>query len=125
MSKPVVYSDTCYICNDPDFERMNLPLCRPCDVCGAHVAADETICIHGHIQASDPFDLYIICLVYGLPMKRELQQEAAEVIVLNDGETFQECVQRYVDNMLDEFAIGANIDGNLIEPTDEHFTNFI
>ena len=41
---PVVYSPTCYICNDPDYARMGLPLCRACPVCGGHVAADDTRC---------------------------------------------------------------------------------
>ena len=34
----------CYICNDSEFSRMGLPLCRKCPVCGGHVAADDTVC---------------------------------------------------------------------------------
>lgn len=34
----------CYICEDPDFARMGLPLCRACPKCGGHVAADDTRC---------------------------------------------------------------------------------
>lgn len=41
---PVVYSPTCYICNDPEFAQMGLPLCRKCPYCGGHVAADDSIC---------------------------------------------------------------------------------
>ena len=41
---PVVYSPTCYICNDPEFAQMGLPLCRACPVCGGHIAADDTRC---------------------------------------------------------------------------------
>jgi len=41
---PVVYSPTCYICNDDEFARMGLPLCRTCPVCGGHVTADDTRC---------------------------------------------------------------------------------
>lgn len=54
---PGVYDPNCYICNDPDFARMGLPLCRPCAKCQrdsgglaqGHVAADETVCsVCGH-----------------------------------------------------------------------------
>ena len=41
---PSVYSPTCYICNDDEFARMGLPLCRKCPACGGHVAADDTRC---------------------------------------------------------------------------------
>lgn len=39
----------CYICRDPDFARMGLPLCYPCSVCKetgrqGHVPADDTVC---------------------------------------------------------------------------------
>lgn len=37
-------SDTCFICNDPDFSRMGLPLCRACPKCGGHIAADDSRC---------------------------------------------------------------------------------
>ncbi len=43
-SKPVVHKDGCYICEDPEFAQMGLPLCYPCLYCGGHVAADGTIC---------------------------------------------------------------------------------
>jgi hypothetical protein len=39
-----VYKVGCYICEDPSFARMGLPLCRPCAKCGGHVAADDTVC---------------------------------------------------------------------------------
>jgi hypothetical protein len=39
-----VYRGNCYICRDPDFARMGLPLCYGCSKCGGHVAADDTIC---------------------------------------------------------------------------------
>lgn len=41
---PVVYSTNCYICNDPEFAQMGLPLCRKCPKCGGHIAADDTVC---------------------------------------------------------------------------------
>ena len=43
-STPVVHSDTCYICNDPEFAKMGLPLCRKRPACGGHIQADDTVC---------------------------------------------------------------------------------
>lgn len=34
----------CYICQDPEFALMGLPLCRPCPKCNGHVPADDSIC---------------------------------------------------------------------------------
>jgi hypothetical protein len=45
-----VFNVECYICNDPEFSLMGLPLCYPCRICGAHVPADDTICDNGHEQ---------------------------------------------------------------------------
>jgi len=45
-----VYDSNCYICNDPEFALMGLPLCYPCILCGAHVAADDEVCKNGHWQ---------------------------------------------------------------------------
>jgi hypothetical protein len=46
-----VHRDGCYICEDPEFAQMGLPLCRPCPDCSAkagepagHVPADDTEC---------------------------------------------------------------------------------
>jgi len=41
---PVVYNANCYICNDPEFAQMGLPLCRKCPKCGGHITADDTVC---------------------------------------------------------------------------------
>ena len=38
------YSPKCYICNDPEFSMMGLPVCQPCLKCGGHVAADDSVC---------------------------------------------------------------------------------
>ena len=45
-STPVegIYRRFCYICNDPEFAQMGLPLCYPCMECKGHVAADDTVC---------------------------------------------------------------------------------
>jgi hypothetical protein len=50
-STPTVRRDGCYICMDPEFAQMGLPLCRPCPPCSkesgsmsGHVAADDTTC---------------------------------------------------------------------------------
>jgi hypothetical protein len=45
-----VYNENCYICNDPEFAIMGLPLCYPCYKCGAHVPADDSTCDNGHCQ---------------------------------------------------------------------------
>jgi len=48
-SKTTVYREGCYICEDPEFSLMGLPLCYPCVKCGAHVPADDCMCSdHGH-----------------------------------------------------------------------------
>lgn len=39
-----VYKENCYICRDPEFSLMGLPLCFPCNKCGGHVAADDIKC---------------------------------------------------------------------------------
>lgn len=44
VSVPQVYSDDCYICRDPEFSQMGLPLCKPCFACQGHVAADDDVC---------------------------------------------------------------------------------
>jgi hypothetical protein len=43
-STTTVYRDGCYICEDPEFALMGLPLCYSCNKCGGHVAADDTVC---------------------------------------------------------------------------------
>lgn len=39
-----VHRDSCYICRDPEFAQMGMPLCRPCPECGGHVPADDSVC---------------------------------------------------------------------------------
>lgn len=44
-STPTVYDADCYICNDPEFAQMGLPLCKPCPDCDdGHVPADDVEC---------------------------------------------------------------------------------
>jgi hypothetical protein len=43
-----IYRDSCYICTDPEFALMGLPLCYPCPACGGHTPADDTMCENGH-----------------------------------------------------------------------------
>ena len=49
-SKTTVYDKDCYICNDPEFSLMGLPLCRECCACKnndrglGHVPADDDRC---------------------------------------------------------------------------------
>lgn len=49
-STPVVHNPDCYICNDPEFAQMGLPLCYKCFLCDAHVPADDNMCDAGHAQ---------------------------------------------------------------------------
>jgi hypothetical protein len=41
---PGLYRESCYICRDPEFAQMGLPLCYPCPSCQGHVPADDTVC---------------------------------------------------------------------------------
>lgn len=43
-SKTTVYKAGCYICEDPEFALMGMPLCYPCKYCSGHVPADDTVC---------------------------------------------------------------------------------
>lgn len=50
-STPSVVDSSCYICNDPEFAQMGLPLCKPCPYCtqeagvaAGHVPADDECC---------------------------------------------------------------------------------
>lgn len=47
-STTTVFKPGCYICEDPEFALMGLPLCYPCKECGGHVPADDAICENGH-----------------------------------------------------------------------------
>jgi hypothetical protein len=47
--EPGVFDEHCYICTDPEFAQMGLPLCRPCPICQltgipGHVPADDSLC---------------------------------------------------------------------------------
>jgi hypothetical protein len=39
-----IHRNDCYICEDPEFARMGLPLCHACYDCGGHVPADDIYC---------------------------------------------------------------------------------
>lgn len=50
-STPTVHRAGCYICEDPEFAQMGLPLCHPCPQCSAaegdgvgHIPADDETC---------------------------------------------------------------------------------
>lgn len=48
-----VYDKDCYICRDPEFAMMGLPLCYPCPTCDGHVPADDTVCTECGKDAQD------------------------------------------------------------------------
>lgn len=60
-STPVVHRDGCYICEDPEFAAMGLPLCFKCPACVragrglGHIAADDSTCDECKYQHS-PLD---------------------------------------------------------------------
>lgn len=44
VKEPEVYKPGCFICEDPEFALMGLPLCTKCKGCSGHVPADSSIC---------------------------------------------------------------------------------
>ena len=55
-STPTIYSDSCYICNDPEFAMMGMPLCFACPECNGHIAADDPDCECGYSAYEDWLD---------------------------------------------------------------------
>lgn len=61
-SKPQVYRESCYICNDPEFAAMGLPLCRPCPECSktegkiGHIPADDEKCSECGAYEEEPME---------------------------------------------------------------------
>lgn len=60
-TRPQVYREGCYICEDPEFAAMGLPLCEPCPRCTDEYRVENPaevqggIAVHrGHIPADDP-----------------------------------------------------------------------
>lgn len=51
-----IFRSDCYICLDPEFALMGMPLCKPCEACGGHVAADDTVCDDCD---ADAYELYM------------------------------------------------------------------
>jgi len=61
-STPVVHDERCYICRDPEFAAMGLPLCRRCPDCtrsgrgDGHIPADDTACtVCGYEDGPDDY----------------------------------------------------------------------
>lgn len=62
-STPKVHRNTCYICEDPEFAQMGLPLCRPCPQCTGdsdqpkgHIAADDVTCDECGYDEQDAYE---------------------------------------------------------------------
>jgi len=79
-STPTVYNPTCYICNDPEFAQMGLPLCYACLICGAHVPADDIECDNGHMNPTDPIEELQIRKEHNLDITWDLRQKAKEMM---------------------------------------------
>jgi len=62
--------DGCYICQDPEFALMGMPLCRKCPACGGHVQADDTVCWQCGL------DDQVFWTVVGLVVEGELSFDA-------------------------------------------------
>ena len=77
-STPTVYNDDCYICRDPEFAQMGLPLCYPCLACGAHVPADDPVCDNGHAQPTDPVEELHFREEHGLEITDEFRSRVLE-----------------------------------------------
>jgi hypothetical protein len=76
-----IYRDNCYICRDPEFSQMGLPLCKPCEICKVgHVAADDTICDR---CGADAQELYLM-----------EQEKAITACKANSGHLFTEWTDR-------------------------------
>jgi len=50
-SSSTIKRQGCYICEDPEFAQMGLPLCQPCAACtqkagspAGHIPADDSVC---------------------------------------------------------------------------------
>jgi hypothetical protein len=41
---PTIKRPGCYICDDPEFAQMGLPLCSVCPDCNGHIPADDSVC---------------------------------------------------------------------------------
>ena len=44
VSIPQIFRPDCYICTDPEFALIGVPLCRRCTFCDGHIAGDDTVC---------------------------------------------------------------------------------
>lgn len=52
-STPKIFREGCYICEDPEFAQLGMPLCNPCCNCeGGHVPADQGECDDCHYECS-------------------------------------------------------------------------
>lgn len=55
-STPVqgLFRENCYICTDPEFAQMGMPLCYTCPECDGHIPADDVECENGHFADYGP-----------------------------------------------------------------------
>ena len=75
---PDIYNENCYICTDPEFAQMGLPLCYKCMICGGHVPADDTVCDNGHNQPTDPHEELQIRKEHGLEIPESLLKKVEQ-----------------------------------------------
>ncbi len=51
---PVVHQDGCYICGDPEYAIMGLPLCMPCPACARKMRPCAACSANGYLANGDP-----------------------------------------------------------------------
>lgn len=44
ITTPTIHNENCYVCRDPEYAQMGLPLCRVCYNCEGHISADDVVC---------------------------------------------------------------------------------
>jgi len=63
VSSTTIHRDSCYICRDPEFAQMGMPLCQPCPRCtekagqdAGHIAADDFVCDDCEFDAQEAYE---------------------------------------------------------------------
>lgn len=69
-STPTVHRSGCYICEDPEYARMGLPLCKPCPECMRNAKNEGDM---GHIPADEP-----VCDDCGYDLQEAYEKEQME-----------------------------------------------
>ena len=99
---PTVRNVNCYICRDPEFAQMGLPLCYECLVCKAHVPADDPVCDNGHFQPEDPFELLMILREHKLEVTPKIILDA----VMCRSREYMDATKNYFEDWITKWKGG-------------------